>query len=322
MNWPFVAALSLTMALSQAQAAPKKPVQAAASAPSCCRVPAGTPVRIELVAAVGTKTHKAGDTFALRLAQPLVVNGQIVLPAGTPGVGEVVDASKPGFGSKAAKLVLAARSLTRGGVNIPLQALQMAAVGKGASKEVEAAGVAGMAFGPLGLATLAMKGGQVTVPAGAQAIAKLSSDIVLPSLGPAGPGVASAVPAPVAVSTGAIAVPRATSGKGQIVFFRKKSLMGTGQWFNVRENGQALGKLTNGAYFFLTVEPGRHVYTASTEPQFKDSLRLEVDPGETYFVEGTLTKGVVMGAANLAPSSRAAFDAASKELAAASPPDD
>jgi hypothetical protein len=320
MNWPFVAALSLTMVLSQAEAAPTKPAHPAVAAPSCCHVPAGTLVRVELVAPVGTQTNKTGDTFALRLAQPLVVNGQIVLPAGTPGLGEVVDASKPGFGSKAAKLVLAARSLTHDGRQIKLRGLQMAAVGKGASREADAAGVAGMAFAPLGLAALAMKGGQVTVPAGAQANAKLGEDIVLRALGPAGPGVASAAPAPAALSAGAIAVPRPAAGKGQIVFFRKKSLMGTGQWFNVRENGQALGKLTNGAYFFLTVDPGRHVFTASTEPQSKDSLRLEVDPGETYFVEGALTKGVVIGAANLAPSSRAAFDAASKELAAASAP--
>ena len=319
MNWPFVAALSLTMVLSQAEAAPKKPAHPAASAPACCHVPAGTPVRVELVAPISTKTQKSGDAFALRLAKPLVVNGQIVLPAGTPGVGEVVDASQPGYGSKAAKLVLAARSLTHGGVSIPLRSLQLNAVGKGASKEVDAAGVAGMAFAPLGLAALAMKGGQVTVPAGAQANAKLASDIFLPALGPAGPGVASAAPEPASVSTGAIAIPRPASGKGQIVFFRKKSLMGTGQWFNVRENGQALGKLTNGAYFFETVEPGRHVYTASTEPQSKDSLRLEVDAGETYFVEGALTKGLVIGAANLAPSTRAAFDAASKELATAPP---
>ena len=93
-----------------------------------------------------------------------------------------------------------------------------------------------------------------------------------------------------------IDVPHPPAGKGQVVFFREKSLVGTGQWFNVREEGKALGKLTNGAYFIQITDPGLHNYTASVEPEFKDKLKLEVDPGETYFVEGTLTKGVVIGA--------------------------
>ena len=74
----------------------------------CCRVPAGSVVQVELAQDVGTATQKAGDTFALRLAAPLIVDGRVLLRAGTPGVGEVIQASGPGMGGKAAKLVLAA----------------------------------------------------------------------------------------------------------------------------------------------------------------------------------------------------------------------
>ena len=77
---------------------------------------------------------------------------------------------------------------------------------------------------------------------------------------------------------------------------------------------EALGKLTNGAYFVQTVPPGLHTFTASTEPEFKDSLKLQIDPGETYFVEGILTKGVVIGAADLTPSDRATFQKAAMSL--------
>jgi hypothetical protein len=107
---------------------------------------------------------------------------------------------------------------------------------------------------------------------------------------------------------------------GQVVFFRRKSLMGTGQWFNVRENGQALGKLSNGAYFIQAVAPGDHTYSATTEPEIKDKLTLEVDTGETYFVEGGLTKGLVMSVADLTPSTPAAFSKASKDLKLAPAP--
>ena len=108
-----------------------------------------------------------------------------------------------------------------------------------------------------------------------------------------------------------------------MVFFRAKSLLGAGQWFRVREAGRPLGKLTNGAYFFQVATPGVHTYSASLEPELKDHLTLKVDPGETYFVEGALTGGLVIGAANLAPSSRDRFNAAATrglKLASASEP--
>jgi hypothetical protein len=105
-----------------------------------------------------------------------------------------------------------------------------------------------------------------------------------------------------------------------VVFFRAKSLLGTGQWFNVREGGKALGKLSNGAYFVEVEAPGTHTFTATEEPELKDRLRLEIDPGETYYVEGGLAKGVVVGAAFLSPSDRAAFDKASRTLKLAAAP--
>ena len=101
---------------------------------------------------------------------------------------------------------------------------------------------------------------------------------------------------------------------GQVVFFRPKSLLGTGQWFNVREDGKALGKLSNGVWFVQDEPPGAHTFTAKTEPEFKDRLTLKVDAGETYFVEGILNHGVVIGTAGLTPSDRAAFNVAAKDL--------
>ena len=97
-------------------------------------------------------------------------------------------------------------------------------------------------------------------------------------------------------------------------------LGGFGQWFNVRENGQALGKLTNGAYFAVILPPGQHSFSATSEPEFKDHLTLKVDAGETYYVEGAMTHGVVIGVADLVPSDKAHFDAVSGALEAAVPP--
>jgi hypothetical protein len=189
-------------------------------------------------------------------------------------------------------------------------------------------GLTGIAFMPLGFIALAVKGGDVDFPAGMTASAKLARDVVLPSLGKAPPEVQATAEAAAAAAVAddadaggaehaSIDIPPPPTGKGQVVFFRRRTLLGTAQWFKVRENGKALGKLTNGAYFVEVADPGVHTYTATFEPELKDHLRLEVDPGETYFVEGTTTNALVIGAADLTPSSKEAFDRASRRLKAA-----
>ena len=306
------------LALGAPGAFAQQPTRTAAAA-RCCRVPAGTVVMIELAQPVSTKTQKTGDTFAIRLAEPVVVRGQIVLPAGATGVGEVVDATKPGFGGKAAKLVLGARSINGpGGQTLRLKGLQLSAAGKGHAGAATALGIGGIVFLPAGIAGIAIHGGDVALPVGAQATAKLVSSTTLHPLGRAAKG-AGEIAEP-AARGGPIALPRPPKGQGQVVFFRKKSLLGTGQWFNVREDGKALGKLTNGVWFVKTVPPGRHTFTAKTEPEFKDRLTLKVDAGETYFVEGVLNHGVVIGVPDLTPSDNVAFVAAAKDLKPAGPP--
>jgi hypothetical protein len=134
------------------------------------------------------------------------------------------------------------------------------------------------------------------------------------------PAPALAVAAPDATASAAakggfitVDVPSPPDGKGEVVFFRKRDPLGSAVWFNVRENGgEQLGKLTNGVYFVVSADPGPHTYTAATENT--DNVRLVVAPGETYFVEGTITTGVFIGHANLNPSDRASFDKVSQKL--------
>jgi hypothetical protein len=308
----FVAAMGLGLGPSAASAAGR--LAHAARHISCCRAPAGTTVEVELAEPVSTKVQKTGDTIALRLASPLVVDGRVLLKAGTPGVGYVVESAKPGMGGKAAKLVLAARYLKVGARHVAIQALQLSGTGHSKALEARAVGLTGIAFAPLGFIGLAVKGGDVEFGAGMTATAKLATDVSLPSLGPAPAQTASAEAAPEAAADELITIPPPPAGKGQVVFFRKKSILSLGQWFKVRESGKALGKLTNGAYFIEIADPGPHDYTATFEPELKDHLKLQVDAGETYFVEGTVTRALVVGAADLSPSDHAAFDNASKDL--------
>jgi hypothetical protein len=117
--------------------------------------------------------------------------------------------------------------------------------------------------------------------------------------------------APAAAAQGAmIGAPQ--PGKGQIVFFRPAKFAGAMIGFKVREGETVLGQLNPGKYFVASVEPGAHQYTVHSEA--KDVVNLEVEAGETLYVQGTITMGLMVGRPNLAPSTQAEFDAVAKKL--------
>lgn len=114
----------------------------------------------------------------------------------------------------------------------------------------------------------------------------------------------AAAPPTVAAPAGHIPPPKA--GKSQVVFFRTGAYMGAATWFKIRENGVELGKMSNQAYFVVTLDPGPHTFTATTENKTK--LKLELDDGETYYVRGTLQMGILMAEPSLAPADLAMFE--------------
>ncbi len=130
---------------------------------------------------------------------------------------------------------------------------------------------------------------------------------------------ASALPAASAPASSAVAAPASFSaavteaigappeGKGHIVFFRPNKFVGGAIGYKVREATAELGKLKNGSFFVLDVEPGAHTYTVHSEN--KDMTNIEVEAGETYFLIGTVTMGVFAGRPNLSPSDVTAFEA-------------
>lgn len=190
--WPLAGLLHVAIAHAAHQdpaatALPAQPTQdpvqalqvhppAAGASPThagCCLLPNGALVDIEIGEPVSSKRHKRGETFALRLAEPLVVDGQTVLPAGTPGVGEIIHAAASGGGGKAGELLLAARYLEVDGRQVPLRGFRMGAAGK---DNTQGALVASFALGPF---AQFIHGREIEIPAGARANAKLAADTML-----------------------------------------------------------------------------------------------------------------------------------------------
>ncbi len=178
--------LAATQAYAQPVAAPSPLATGSAPAPqlqgdpavsapaACCLIPTGTPIYVELVDELSSKTSLRGDTFRIKLSEAIRVDGQIVIPAGTGGRGEVIDAARAGMGGKPGELVLAARFLTLDGRQIPLRSFKLGGHGNNSSKEAQ---TAVLLFGVVGLA---MRGGDMVLQVGAEASAKIAADVTLP----------------------------------------------------------------------------------------------------------------------------------------------
>lgn len=161
------------------------------------------------------------------------------------------------------------------------------------------------AAAPAEAAASAADAATAAAPAEAAAPAAASTEAA-PTAAPATAPAAS----PVAVNPPTLGTP--ADGTAQIVFFRPWKFAGGGVNFKVREGDTELGKLSAGKYFIVDVAPGTHSYAVHSET--KDVLELEVEAGETYYVKGGISMGVLVGRPNISPSNEGEFAAAQKKL--------
>ena len=158
------------------------PVAVAEPLPPLLYRPGRTPIDIEFVDTVNSRANNNGDRFAFRLAEPLVVDGHVLAPAGTPGVGEVVHAAHASFGGKAGELILAVRYLDLNGTRIPLRSLRYGPrQGRDNSGAVTTGTIVAAAVLPVAsVLAFVITGGEVNIPAGTRANAMTSTEISLP----------------------------------------------------------------------------------------------------------------------------------------------
>jgi hypothetical protein len=163
-----------------ANATSATPAPASAVAPGTLLVPANTVVQLELLEEVSSKTGNPGNFFRLRLAEPLAINGTLLLPAGTPAIGEIVHVQKASVGGKAGELLIAARYIDAPQGRIKLRS-SFGAVGKDHSNV--AIGVT-TALGPVGFI---VSGGQKILNVGTLLSARIAAEtpLALPAATPA-----------------------------------------------------------------------------------------------------------------------------------------
>lgn len=172
-------ALALACVLSEpGQAQDVTPPPVAPSAPespiACCAIPALTFVELEFVDAASSRTSSSGELVKIRVAEPLMVDGRVLVPVGTTGVAEVIQASKARMMGKAGELTLAARYIELNGTRIPLKRFQFGR-SSGRSNVTETM----VATALIGLPGLLISGGNIDVAAGARANAVIARETLV-----------------------------------------------------------------------------------------------------------------------------------------------
>lgn len=138
-----------------------------------------------------------------------------------------------------------------------------------------------------------------------------------PAADTAAPMADAAAPAADAASTASEA---ASEPPGRIIFFRPGRLTGAVYTYHVVEvavdgdstrESPRIGSLPNGRYFEYAAPPGIHNYNIRGPMAVnldEDRLRIEVESGETYYVEQTVRMGLLTGGFRLVPSTQAEFE--------------
>lgn len=165
-------------------------------------VPAGTSLTVRLQQGLSSKDSQEGQTFLATIAQPVSVNGETAIPAGSTASGTVISAKKKGKIKGEGQLSIALTSITVRGRTHAIHTSTFDSTAKGKGKRTAATtgggaaggaligGIAGggkgAAIGALAGAGAGLVGGaltgnkQVELPAESALTFKLSAPLTLP----------------------------------------------------------------------------------------------------------------------------------------------
>jgi hypothetical protein len=164
-------AAALMLALLPVPATPPP----AANPPALVRLPVGTPIRFTTNGPIDSRSIRQGERFGLTVADDVMAGGQLVMPRGTPAVGEVEALSDRGSFGRGAKFTLVPLFVDFGGQRINLTG---AAKTEGRS-QVGAAAVTTVLIGGVGLL---ITGRSATLPAGSELRGEVRSEVSLPAI--------------------------------------------------------------------------------------------------------------------------------------------
>lgn len=182
-----VAASFSVAALGQAVIQPAPPPPVAPLDGSAAYLRTGTEVPLKLNEDLTTK-HKAlklGQRFRMEVSEPVLVNGVVVIPAGSPAIGEITDVRNKGMWGKSGHFTGQIRYVTVNGRQIRLTGTFD---DKGTAGGIGATAVSAVVFLPAGFF---MTGTSAHLPIGTPVKGFVDEDVPLT--------ISSAAPAPLVV---------------------------------------------------------------------------------------------------------------------------
>ncbi len=138
-------------------------------------IPAGTAVTLEFRDPLSSKSTPVGDFVALRLAEPIVVGGEVVVPMGAAAGGEVLDAAPSRMAGQQGKLIISGRFLELDGQRVRIRGMTIQVAGR---SRVDTANTL-LLVPYVGIASVLVQGGEIEIPAGTRAQARLAVDAIV-----------------------------------------------------------------------------------------------------------------------------------------------
>jgi hypothetical protein len=83
-------------------------------------LPRGTNIRLRSLTELHSQHNRTGDRFDLEVAEDVMLNGVVIIPRGSPGVGEVTRVRHKGMWGRSGRLETRLLSVRANGVNIPI----------------------------------------------------------------------------------------------------------------------------------------------------------------------------------------------------------
>lgn len=191
MKYCLAGAVALASVAAHAQVAQPTPIAASTTNAAVLRVGTEVPLRLSEELTTKGKQLRVGQRFHLETAEPVVVNGVTVIPAGSPAMGEITDVRNKGMWGKSGHLAGRVLFVTVNGRQIRMS---------GAFDDKGVTGTAGV-VGAIALVPVAgflMTGTSAKVPAGSIVKSFVDEDVPLSIAATAQPPLAVNATVPVA----------------------------------------------------------------------------------------------------------------------------
>jgi hypothetical protein len=164
---------STAVAQTTAPTIASAPIAAPATSNAILRVGTEVPLRLLEELTTKGKSLRVGQRFRMETSAPVMVNGVVVIPVGSPAVGEITDVRNKGMWGKSGHLGARILYVTVNGRQIRLSG---AFDDKGVAGGVGAVAVSAIIFAPAGFF---MTGTSAKVPIGAAVLGFVDEDVEL-----------------------------------------------------------------------------------------------------------------------------------------------